>query len=162
MHLVGFISPLSIFLICDALLSCRHLPSLWWTTLPLTFSILQKVVSSQMQETSYSLHGVTSETSLILTATTSQSQVSNFKMVAFSLQLIGAPLIFNASSQRTHVHSDLHINIQVNPTGTQTHITVLARCIADLPPFACHPMCLQTRRFIKRIITVPRPVTASG
>jgi hypothetical protein len=60
------------FLICDALMSFSNLPSAWWTTLPLTFSILQKaaVVSSQTQESSYSLHGVTSQTSLILTATT--------------------------------------------------------------------------------------------
>jgi hypothetical protein len=83
-------------------------------------------------------------------------------MVAFSFQLTENPLIFNTSSSCTHVQSDLHTNRQVNPTRRQTDITVLPRCIPDLPPIPCHPMCLQTCRFIKRIITVARPVLANG
>ena len=108
----------SILLTCDAMLSCRLLPSVWWKTLPLIFSVLLKVpvASSQTWESSYILHGVMSQTSLILADTNRRTQVSNFKMAAFSLLLIGDPSIFNTFSPCTHVQADLHINIQVNPT----------------------------------------------
>jgi hypothetical protein len=53
-------------------------------------------------------------------------------------------------------------DLQVNPTRKQTDIAVLPRCIAVPSPPPCHPTCLQTRRFIIRIITVASPVFANG
>lgn len=53
-------------------------------------------------------------------------------------------------------------DLQVNPTRKQTDIALLPRCIALLSPPPCHPTCLQTCRFITRIITVARPVFANG